>query len=77
MFIKNGFKIYKSQELVEVNIPKKTKAEREAENWHLIVNELLERTCNAYWKTEEEEDAAQKFKFIKSLKTSLEPILNM
>ncbi len=77
MFTENRFKIYESWGLVEVNIPKKTKAEREAENWRLTVNELLERTHNAYWKTEEEEDAVQKSKFIKSLKTSLEPILNM
>jgi len=48
MFIKNGFKIYKSQELVEVNIPKKTKAEREAENQCLTVNKLLKRICNTY-----------------------------
>jgi len=74
---KMGFEIYESRGLVEVNISEKTKAEREAENQHLTVNELLERTCNAYWKTEEEGDAAQKSKFIKSLKTSLEPILNM
>ncbi len=77
MFTENGFEIYESRGLVEVNIPEKTKAEREAENQHLTVNELLERTCNAYWKTEEEGDAALKFEFIKSLKTSLEPILNM
>ncbi len=77
MFTENGFKIYESRGLVEVNIPEKTKAERKAENRRLTVNELLERTRNAYWKTEEEGDAVQKSEFIKLLKTSLEPILNM
>ncbi len=77
MFTENGFEIYESRGLIEVNILEKTKAEREAENQRLTVNKLLERTRNAYWKTEEEGDAAQKSEFIKLLKTSLEPILNM
>ncbi len=48
MFTENGFKIYESRGLVEVNISEKIKAEREAENQRLTVNELLERTRNAY-----------------------------
>jgi len=48
MFIENEFEIYESQGLVEVNISKKIKAEREAENQHLTVNKLLERIRNIY-----------------------------
>ena len=58
MFTENGFEIYESRGLIEVNILEKTKAKREAENQRLTVNKLLERTCNTYWKTEEKRDAA-------------------
>ncbi|CAG8583527.1 12347_t:CDS:2 [Gigaspora margarita] len=44
MFAENGFKIYEHRELVEIELPKKTEAEKAAENRRSIVNELIERT---------------------------------
>ena len=53
---KMGFEIYESRGLVEVNISEKIKTEREVENQHLTVNELLKKTQNIYQKTEKEGD---------------------
>ncbi|CAG8799585.1 28831_t:CDS:2, partial [Gigaspora margarita] len=53
MFVENGFKIYEHFELVEIELPRKTEAEKAAENRRLIVSELIERTRNAYWRMED------------------------
>jgi hypothetical protein len=44
MFEEAGFEIYMHRELVEIEEPKKTKAEKAAENRRLTINELMERT---------------------------------
>ncbi|CAG8753663.1 29510_t:CDS:2, partial [Gigaspora margarita] len=47
---KNGFKIYEHHKLVEIDLPRKTEAEKATESRRLIVSELIERTQNAYWR---------------------------
>ncbi|CAG8675484.1 9732_t:CDS:2 [Cetraspora pellucida] len=41
-------RIEKSKKLVEIDLLKKTEAEKAANKQCLTVNELLEQTCNAY-----------------------------
>ncbi|CAG8857129.1 3763_t:CDS:1, partial [Gigaspora margarita] len=72
MFVENGFEIYEHRELVEIELPRKTEAEKAAENRHLIVSELIERTRNAYWRMEDKGSPEEKSEFIKDLKNSLE-----
>jgi hypothetical protein len=50
MFEETGFEVYMHYELVEVDSPEKTEAERAAENRRLAINELMERTRDAYWR---------------------------
>ncbi|RHZ67799.1 hypothetical protein Glove_299g65 [Diversispora epigaea] len=76
MFIESGFEVYISHELVEIELPKKTKAEKAMENQRSTINELIERTRNAYWRVEEKGNAVQKSTFIETLKASLGSILN-
>jgi hypothetical protein len=76
MFMESGFEVYASRELVEIELPKKTEAEKAAENRRSIINELIERTRNAYWRIEEGGNTAQRSTFIETLKVSLGSILN-
>ncbi|CAG8733010.1 42484_t:CDS:2 [Gigaspora margarita] len=76
MFVENGFEIYEHRELVEIKLPRKTEAEKAAENRRLIVSELIERTRNAYWRMEDKGSPEEKSEFIKDLKNSLEIVLN-
>ena len=76
MFIESEFEVYVSCGLVEIELPKKTEAEKAAENRRSTINELIERTRNAYWRIEEGGNAAQKSMFIETLKASLGSILN-
>ncbi|CAG8505856.1 389_t:CDS:1, partial [Gigaspora rosea] len=46
------------------------------ENRRSVVNELMERTRNAYWRVDDEGSPEEKLEFIKHLKGSLEHILN-
>ncbi|CAG8809898.1 19475_t:CDS:1, partial [Gigaspora rosea] len=57
--------------LVEIDLPRKTEAEKAAEKQRLTVNKLIERTRNAYWRVEEEGNAAQTVAFIETLTSSL------
>ncbi|RHZ68590.1 hypothetical protein Glove_294g103 [Diversispora epigaea] len=76
MFMESGFEVYISRELVEIELPKKTEAEKAMENRRSTINELIERTRNAYWRVEEKGNAVQKSTFIETLKASLGSILN-
>ncbi|RHZ83995.1 hypothetical protein Glove_86g101 [Diversispora epigaea] len=76
MFMESGFEVYISHELVEIELPKKTEAEKAMENRRSTINELIERTRNAYWRVEEKGNAVQKSTFIEMLKASLGSILN-
>ena len=76
MFVENGFEIYERREIVTIEIPKKTEADKALENRRSVVNELMERTRNAYWRIEDEGSPEEKTEFIKNLKSSLEHILN-
>ncbi|RHZ80577.1 hypothetical protein Glove_134g166 [Diversispora epigaea] len=76
MFMESGFEVYISRELGEIELPKKTEAEKAMENRRSTINELIERTRNAYWRVEEKENAVQKSTFIETLKASLGSILN-
>ena len=76
MFVENGFEIYERREIVRIEIPKRTEAEKALENRRSVMNELMERTRNAYWRVEDEGSPEEKLEFIKHLKGSLEHILN-
>ena len=76
MFVENGFEIYERREIVRIEIPKRTEAEKALENRRSVMNELMERTRNTYWRVEDEESSEEKLEFIKHLKGSLEHILN-
>ena len=76
MFVENSFEIYERREIVRIEIPKRTEAEKALENRRSVVNELMERTRNAYWRVEDEGSPEEKTEFIKNLKSSLEHILN-
>ncbi|RIB06294.1 hypothetical protein C2G38_2217499 [Gigaspora rosea] len=76
MFEKSGFDIYMHREVVEVNILERNKAERASESRWLMVNELMERTRDVYWRIEEKGNENQTGAFIRNLKSCLEPILH-
>ncbi|CAG8568990.1 1219_t:CDS:2, partial [Scutellospora calospora] len=77
LFFQSGFEVYTGRELVKIDLPKKTEAEKASEKRCLMVNELMERTRNAYWRVEEEGDAVQKAAFIETLSSSLNTVLNL
>ena len=69
-----GFDVYIHRELVEVfNI---TEVEEATENRRLVVNELMERVRNTYWRVEEGGNIEQTGAFIRELRGCLEPVLN-
>ncbi len=53
MFDKTGFDIYIHRELVELEVPRITKAEKALENQRLAISELMERTHDIYWRVKE------------------------
>ncbi|RIB14288.1 hypothetical protein C2G38_2195574 [Gigaspora rosea] len=75
IFEENGFDIYMHHEVVEVDISEKDKAEGASKHRQLVVNELMERTRDVYWRIEERGDEKQTGAFIRDLKSRLEPIL--
>lgn len=75
MFEESGFEIYEHRELVE-ELSGKTEIEKIAENQRSMMNELIERTHNAYWAIEEKGNLEEKSRFIKRLTACLEPVLN-
>ena len=76
MFEEAGFDIYTSCELIEVRRPQRTEAEKAMENRHLVVNELIERICDTYWRVEKKGNITQTNAFVQELGTNLEPGLN-
>jgi len=50
MFEESGFEVYVSRAVIEVQEIEQTEAEREAECRRLMVNELMERTRDLYWR---------------------------
>jgi len=48
IFEDNGFEIYECRELVEIEVPEKSEAEKAAENRRMIVNELMEQVRDTY-----------------------------
>ena len=54
MFEGSGFKVYVSRAVIEVQEIEQTEAEREAECRRLMVNELMERTRDLYWRWKKE-----------------------
>ncbi|CAG8791625.1 4530_t:CDS:2, partial [Cetraspora pellucida] len=50
MFKEAGFDIYTCHELIEVRKPQRTEVEKATENRHLVVNELIERMHDVYWR---------------------------
>ena len=75
MFEEGSFKIYIRNELIEVDISEQTKTKRATENRRLVINELMERTCDTYWKVEERGNDEQTNELIKELKSRLEPLI--
>ncbi|RIB25617.1 hypothetical protein C2G38_2030897 [Gigaspora rosea] len=75
MFQECGFEVYTHHEIVKVDTPERTKAERASDNRPLAVNELMKRTRDVYWKIEGNGDENQTNAFIRDLKSHLEPIL--
>ncbi|RIB13185.1 hypothetical protein C2G38_2041185 [Gigaspora rosea] len=75
MFQECGFEVYTHREIVEVDAPERTKAERASDNQRLAVNELMERMRDVYWKIEENGVENQTNAFIGDLRSRLEPIL--
>ncbi|CAG8590695.1 29667_t:CDS:2 [Gigaspora margarita] len=67
MFTENRFEIYTTHELVEIELPEKTEIEKAAETRCLAIYELIERTHNAYWRIEKEEDMGRKSAFVYGL----------
>ncbi|RHZ77092.1 hypothetical protein Glove_186g159 [Diversispora epigaea] len=63
--------IHSSRKLLTIDTWKQSQA---AENRKLTINELMERTRNEYWNIEENGDKKEKRKFLKKLKTCLDPI---
>ncbi|CAG8716171.1 19536_t:CDS:1, partial [Cetraspora pellucida] len=68
MFVENGFEIYEYCEVVKIEIPKKIEADKALKNRHLVVNELMKRTYNTYWRVEDKGSSKEKSEFIKNLK---------
>ncbi len=54
MFEESGFEVYVSRAVIEVQEIEQTEAEREAECRRLMVNELMERTRDLYWRWKKE-----------------------
>ncbi|CAG8825180.1 7590_t:CDS:1, partial [Gigaspora margarita] len=59
MFMENGLEVYINWKLVEVELPQKMEMEQAKENRHSTVYELIERTCNAYWRIKKEGNTKQ------------------
>ncbi len=76
MFDETGFDVYIHHELVKLEVPRITEAEKVLENRWLAVSELMERMCDIYWRVEEKGNTDQTNSFIRKLKDSLEPFLN-
>ena len=62
--------------LIEVQEIEQTEAEREAECRRLMVNELMERTRDLYWRVEERGNVERTQAFVQFLKSSLEDVFN-
>ncbi|CAG8749947.1 45180_t:CDS:2 [Gigaspora margarita] len=75
MFEENGFDIYMHHEIIEVDISEKNKAERALKHRQLVVNELMEKTRDVYWRIKKKGNEKQTGAFIRDLKSRLEPIL--
>lgn len=75
MFQECGFEVYTHREIVEIDAPERTEAERASDNRRLAVNELMERTRDVYWKIEGNGNENQTNAFIGDLRSHLEPIL--
>ena len=76
MFDEAGFEIYMHRELVELEAPKMTEAEKAMENRRLAINELTERMRDIYWRVEERGNTEQTSLFIKELNDRLGSVLN-
>lgn len=76
MFDETGFDIYTHRELIVIEESAKTEAEKAAENRYLVVNELIKRMRDVYWRAEERSNPKQTCTFIRELNMHLEPILN-
>ena len=76
MFDEVGFDIYMHRELVDLEVPRMTEAEKAIENQRLAVSELTERMRNIYWRVEERGNIEQTGAFINELKDRLKPVLN-
>ncbi|RHZ72255.1 hypothetical protein Glove_243g10 [Diversispora epigaea] len=75
IFEESGFEVYTHYELTEVNISENIN-EKVAENRWLVVNELMERTRDVYWRIEEKGNDEQTDIFLNELRSCLEPVLN-
>ena len=76
MFDETGFNVYIHCELVELEVPRITEAEKALENWQLVISELMKRTCDIYWRVEKKGNTDQTNSFIRKLKDNLESFLN-
>lgn len=74
-FEDNGFEIYEGQELVEIEVPEKSKAEKDAENKRMIVSKLIEQVHNTYWQVEEKGDIERTNSFMRELSLGVEFVL--
>ncbi|RHZ86875.1 hypothetical protein Glove_43g65 [Diversispora epigaea] len=75
IFEESGFEVYTHYELTEVNISENIN-KKVAENRRLVVNELMERTHDVYWRMEEKGNDEQTDIFLNELRSCLEPVLN-
>jgi len=76
MFDEAGFDIYIHRELVDLEVPRMTEAEKATENRRLAISKLMKRMCDIYWRIEEKGNIEQTGAFIRELKNCIEPVLN-
>ncbi|CAG8792646.1 43182_t:CDS:1, partial [Gigaspora margarita] len=76
MFQDCGFEVYFHCEIVELNAPEKSKAEKASDNQRSAVNELMERTRDVYWRIKKKGDEEQMYAFVRDLKSCLDPVLH-
>ncbi|CAG8709186.1 12873_t:CDS:2, partial [Cetraspora pellucida] len=75
IFEDNRFEVYEGRELVEVEVPEKSEAEKATENRRMAVNELMEQVRDMYWWVEEKGDVEQANSFMRELNLCVGSVL--
>ncbi|RIB19326.1 hypothetical protein C2G38_2245210 [Gigaspora rosea] len=67
MFEEAGFDVYTCRELIEVRSSQKTEVEKAMESRSLVVNELIERIHDTYWRVKESGNSVRTNVFVQEL----------